>query len=383
MVGKKEGRSAKFGGDSRLRVRNRPAFLALLCVACLVVGLAVGYALVPSPVPDALRAPSDSGSVPVVEESFDDERTVVAVPQVNQGQSLAWQGGGTVTSLSVGDGSTIESGSSPFAVDGTPVVALYTEVPLYRDLQAGMSGGDVGALRDELVRLGYAAQVDGASHDVFDSSLWWAVAALQEAHGLEQTGVVSLQGVLWLPRQSVVLEDCMLVRGQAAPQEIGVMASSIQSIDVTLPDTLAQGERVITIAGEETALPEDGRIVDEAFLDKVEGTSQFAVWLMTDEGQRSGLDATIRLKEPITALKVPAGSVFSILDGVGCVRHDGEAVPVRLYGSQNGYAMVGLLDGSDASGLRSVDVSDGSSDITCPATVGETDDKGDAAGEET
>ena len=369
MAGKKNGRFAQFRTSAKTRSQNRPAFLALLCIACLMIGLAAGYALVPSPVPDALRAPSTSGSVPVTEESFNDEHTVVATPQVDQGQSLVWQGGGTVTSLAVADGATIESGSSPFAVDEKPVIALHTEVPLYRDLQVGISGKDVGALRDELVRLGYATQTDDTLHDIFDSSLWWAMAALPQAYGLEQTGVLSMQNVLWLPRQSVVLEDCALVRGQSAPQEIGTMASSIQSIDLTLPDSLAQGERTVTIAGVETTLPEDGHITDEAFLDQVEGTSQFAVWLMTAEEQRSGLDATIRLEEPITALKVSAGSVFSILNGVGCVRHDGDAVPVRLYGSQNGYAMVGLLGNSGTAKLQSVDVADGRADPSCPASA--------------
>lgn len=322
--------------------RRKGLFVLLICLCCISLGLAVGVFVVPGPVPENLRQTSVGGEIPVVQESFDDVRTVKAQPSTADGQSVVWAGGGIVTKLGFGPQSVLSSGESPFSVDGRPIIALHTSVPLYRDLSAGMVGEDVGALRDELMRLGFGGDAAQRLHNTFDRRLRLALIALQKSVGASRTGALQLTDCVWLPGQSVTLAASSLVLGQSAPQELGRTSMTVSSLQVRMPDDLYPGKRVVDVGGAKTDLPSDGVITDRDFLNELVSTDAFAQWSAAGAEQRAGgLSATLRLEHALDATKVPAGAVFGINGRRACVRNGGKSVAVDLYGSDNGFAMIG------------------------------------------
>lgn len=348
--------------------RNRRIVALLACVCCLLVGLCIGYVLVPQPVPRSLQAAGAMKSVIVGHETFDDSRNVKASPNVTYGRTLIWRGAGIITGINVSNGDTLSSGTAPFQVDGIPIIALYTSVPLYRDLTDNAIGSDVGALRDELGRLGYTVTPSSGDRNRYDWSLRQAVRELQRANGLPAEaldGNIGMNRVLWVPQSSLTLSDSALVWGQDAPRQIGSSSTALASLSIDVPSDVSPGTHVLTMNGAQTTLPADGVITDGDFLASVQESDQFRQWLSAPENQRKNLDATIRLQKPVSALKVPAGSVFGIQDDrSACVQSNGKKVPVTLFGSLNGYAMVKETNGDD---LSAVDIPSAVPDRSCPS----------------
>jgi peptidoglycan hydrolase-like protein with peptidoglycan-binding domain len=95
---------------------------------------------------------------------------------------------GTLTRLPAA-GSVVERGQSLFDVDALPVPLLYGDVPLYRDLESGVSdGADVRQLEENLTALGYGDSLTVDEH--FDRATTAAVNAWQYDLGVEKTGAV-------------------------------------------------------------------------------------------------------------------------------------------------------------------------------------------------
>lgn len=347
--------------------RNRGIFIALACLCCLLVGLGLGYVLVPAPVPQSLRAAEPLTSVTIGHETFDDAQTVKVTPNVTYGQPLTWRGSGVVTGITVSNGEILNSGTTFFQVDGMPIIALYTAVPLYRDLTTDAVGPDVGALRDELGRLGYAVSPSSGDHNRYDWSLQQAVRELQRSNGLSGDlvdGNINLARIVWIPQTSLTLSDSALVWGQDAPQQIGASSTTLASLTVTMPSELAPGKRLVIMSNTQTSLPENGVITDATFLDAVRQSDEFRQWLTLPAEQRKNLDAAIQLQEPVDALRVPAGSVFGIRDDdSACIQSHGRKIPVTLYGTLNGYAMVVPSRHAKPS---TVDISSAITDSSCP-----------------
>ncbi|MDR1633578.1 MAG: hypothetical protein LBS27_01355 [Bifidobacteriaceae bacterium] len=79
-------------------------------------------------------------------------------------------------------GSILKVGEPILEVEGSPVFLLQGEIPLWRDLSAGMSGIDVDTLRQALVALGFSAG-DTAAATPYDAALAGAIDALYAAGG--------------------------------------------------------------------------------------------------------------------------------------------------------------------------------------------------------
>lgn len=111
---------------------------------------------------------------------------------------------GTVTWLPAG-GQVIQHGQLLYQVDGEPVVLLYGSTPAWRALAVGagaadVTGKDVAQLNHDLVALGYvrASDVDSA-WDQFSWATKAGVKKLQNRLGADQTGVLDLGEVVFLP----------------------------------------------------------------------------------------------------------------------------------------------------------------------------------------
>jgi hypothetical protein len=99
-----------------------------------------------------------------------------------------------------GDGQVVRRGQVLYRVSGEPVVLLYGSTPAYRLLKDGMTGVDVQELNANLVALGYAtsSQLDPTS-DYFGWATRYALALMQRALGIKETGELALGQTVFLP----------------------------------------------------------------------------------------------------------------------------------------------------------------------------------------
>ena len=158
---------------------------------------------------------------------------------------------GTVTAI-VADGTTVAQGDELYGLNGTPVVAFYGDVPMYRDLADGAVGEDVRMVEENLAALGYQyAEVDDDGNPVdegfvvdgvYDDATAEAVARWQEDLGVEATGVVALGSVVVLAGPAEVTDVVIEVGAQLAPGAQILELNQLASVDAGL--TIADGGEV-------------------------------------------------------------------------------------------------------------------------------------------
>ncbi|MFC3999052.1 peptidoglycan-binding protein [Nocardiopsis sediminis] len=314
---------------------------ALLAGAALLsAGAGAGYLLRPADVPSGLAASDGQTTAPVTREEFADERTAQVAFQVTPESTLEIGLSGRVTTTDCAAGAELVSGEAVATIGATPLIALATEVPLYRDLEEGDRGGDVQALQRELARLGYAVGDDG----VFGRPTATAVRDLLESAGVrDPDGEIESDQVLWLPSPTSVLDECEaplgMTVGGGAP--FGTVPGGLDGIRVdAMPGGAVEGDRIIDVFGIRGPMSEEGEVTDQGFLDEVEAAPEFAEFLSSEEA----VTAEISLAEPLQALKVPPGAVFGIDGDDACIESGGTAHPVRIVGSNLGATLV-VLDG--------------------------------------
>lgn len=340
------------GGSSRNKF---PAYLTFSLMAMFILGITLGCWLVPTVTPHQLQAAPTNKAIPVSSEEFYDERSVALLPQVAQSPNIGWRGAGVITSLPIQVGVTVHSGQIMFRVNESPIPGLHTAVPLYRDLAPNTTGADVGALRDELIRLGYGGQTDQSLWNVFDWTLHEAVANWQKTIEVKQTGALTIDNVVWLPQAEVTFETINLCLGQESQTDIGSLHPSLDALELSHMDMSNPDQYELTLDSAEVGIPQDGVITDRKFLDQVQASRQFKAWLQVDDAQRAkGLDGTVRRIEAMQAYKVPAGVLYGVKGETGCIQSDGKSLKVKLLGSSNGFAMIQRTDGSSLSKVDSL-----------------------------
>ncbi|MFF3027203.1 hypothetical protein [Microbacterium sp. NPDC057944] len=333
--------------------------LGVIAAALVCVGAAAGVLVATMPLPSSLEKPVGIDAVPVSERPFSDERSIGVTVDYGPTRAFIAPRGGIVTGASCMKGADIVSGTSPFHLDGAPVIALATALPLWRDISVGMTGPDVGALRDELSRLGLG--IDPG--DRFTAATLAAYRALITAAGGSAKGVdgVSLSSIAWLPSTSIPASGCPVALGSQVGQG-GVLAdlpSLVLGAHVTpLPDELAPGARTVRIDDQDFSIDEDGDFA-ASDLDRLAATPSYSAARAVSESEK--VKGTLRLAEAVTVFAVPPRAVVESGD-VFCVIDDGGAVPVTVLASQLGMTFVRPV----AAGVSLTEVDlDPSSKTTC------------------
>lgn len=110
---------------------------------------------------------------------------------------------GTITWLPSA-GELIKPGQALFDVDNEPVLLMTGSTPAFRDLTSSDSDGpDILELNRNLVDLGY--DPDGiVADDEWQAATTAGVEALQEAHGWDETGTLTLGQIVFLPGAQLV-----------------------------------------------------------------------------------------------------------------------------------------------------------------------------------
>jgi len=315
--------------------------LGLYAVMLVAVGVLVAGLWLPQRLPALVGGSSvGDGMVTVSVEVFDGSKTMSANVVLGQSQVLRSPVSGVLTKTKCEEGGTVTSGTAPLAVNGSPVLALASGVPLWRDITYGMKGADVTAVQKELKRLGFKVYVTG----VWDGASRTAMKALLEKVGLSSTtGALLVSQVIWMPSAALVVSAC----GFQVGDPIGTGAVWAKSGAGLVGLTLANppGNGWIAVYHDATApVGNDGEITDEAFLALVGASVDFA--FATAPGGPGTVQLTVRLAQALNVLVVPPGAIIPTGPGAGCVvGGDGSVVLVSIVASSLGKTMVTVTGG--------------------------------------
>lgn len=372
------------GGERRGPRRRR----RLLVVAGVLVPVAVAGAVIATrggsgdPAPDA----GSAATAPVEVRTLSQTEQVDGTLDFGEPRGVAAGAAGTVTGVAAA-GSTVDRGDTLFAIDQHPTVLLVGDIPMYRDLAAGVDDGpDVAQLEENLAALGHT---DGGSMTVdehFDASTADAVAAWQEARGVEVTGTVARADAVFLPAAARVADAAVdpgalvqpgttvlhhtgstrVVRAEIEPGQADIVHVD-DAVTVTLPDGTEVAGTVATVAegasssqgaggsegatagsGGADAPPEEDAATVEVTVALDDQAAAEAYTTASVEVELTGRQREDVLAVPVTALVALAGGGYALE-----VARDGgptELVPVDPGMYADGYVEVtgeGIEEGID------------------------------------
>lgn len=347
---------------------GRP-WLAVVAVGILVVfvsGLSAGWFWFTPSVPPSLAVSTAPSRVPVSYQPFADTRSVTVDFALSPPVTLTSDAAGRVTSSSCSTGGTVASGSSIMAVNGEPLIALSTSIPLWRDLADGDSGKDVAALQTELSRLGYRTGVDGK----VGVSTLAAIAKLlaQGTEPVKPTTIVPAGRFIWLPSETVTAGTCDVVVGETVAPGSAVATTAQQLVSVSvheLPTDLLEGARTMKLDDKTVAIAPDGRVSDAESLKALAETPSYRNYLTrmsqqtaqsSEAGSPETVNGTLSLARPVEVASVPPSAVYAVKGNFGCVSSGNQKSRVAIVGSQLGQTYVTF---TGAAKPRTVDTSPG------------------------
>lgn len=330
------------------------ASAGLAVVALAAAGVTAGALLAPQSIPASVASPSGDRTVAVGTEVFEDARTLTVRPEVVREATLTVPDTGRVVRSVCAPGATLASGATPLTVDGRPVVALATEIPLWRDLEPGARGEDVEALQTELARLGHPVTADG----VYGPATRTAVRDVMHDAGVARpTGGLRLASVMWLPAPEVTLESCEVAVGDdVAAGPFAAIAGGLVALQVTDGLTgAAPGERVVTYGGVSASMSPEGVVTDAELLAAVAAGSEYQQATSGDGAATFTLPSTLAQAQEV-AVVAPA-ALYGLDGSQGCVLSDDGARAVTVVSSALGQSMVTFDDGAPAERVH-LDVAD-------------------------
>lgn len=177
---------------------NGVGFVAACMAACLAAGMGLAVGLERTMTPPSLSDSSDAGNLALGSEEFDDVRSLNVDVTASPAGGVAFPVSGRATFASCPADGVVRSGSREYGVDGTPLVSLHTDTPLYRDLAYGDKGDDVTALQNELAGVASVkaaslpdgriqgdrvVEINGRDYPIGDDGIVSDTAALQAMAG--------------------------------------------------------------------------------------------------------------------------------------------------------------------------------------------------------
>jgi hypothetical protein len=221
-------------------------------------------------------------------------------------------------------GQVIRQGGVLYQVNGSPVILLYGRIPMYRNLAAGASGGDVRQLNDDLVALGYADSADIAAlgWDYFSWETRYALERLQQRLGITQSGTLALGTAVMLPAD-VRITSISGTLGASAPPGQAVMQATSTSLGVTVPlnadlqTDVKTGDKVSVTLPDGATTPGVVSSVGTVATVNSDGTATISVQVtLSDPAAVRGLDqapvqVTITTASVSNALSVPVDALLA------------------------------------------------------------------------
>lgn len=345
------------------RILPRFAVIAVLVVAVFASGTTATWLWFNAEPPSSLAESRPAAVAPVTYQQFSDSRTlalrVESIPDSRLESGIA----GRITHSACEPGSVIVSGSTPASVDGRPLVALATDIPLWRDLRSGDEGDDVTGLQKELARLGYTTKADGR----VGARTLSAVADLFERAG-DRTGdstIVEVGRIVWLASASVTIASCDVQAGGRVDAGAALASIAGGTSRVSIIDTSADfsgAKWALTVDSVTVPLDATGDVSDPSALTELAAAPSFARAAARSNGTAgetadvengaAAFRGTVALAEPIEVGAVPPSAVYSITGAEGCVTSEDTALHVTIVGSQLGKTFVLFHEGRRPSTVR-------------------------------
>lgn len=299
--------TAEQGG---LRRTSAPVLTALVAIA-LALGVLAGILIAGGRLaPPALSAPPTATTMPVVLEPFDDPHQVSVKAVVGQSVPLRIHQAGTITAAACTPGGRVSSGSTPWRVNGIPILALATSTPFYRSLPLGSTGDDVKALQTELVQLRQPVKITGSVDAASVAAVWSLLAADRSPDSPD----IPLSRLVWLPAASTKIKSCTAELGAvvAAGDEIARTRATIIGLKLSaIPGGMSPGDRAAAIDDFRLHMSADG------VADRPAEVQQFAATQIAEQateqaagGEESGVPATLRLTTSIQVAQLPASALI-------------------------------------------------------------------------
>lgn len=298
-------------------MKIRKTSLLIVAIFVFAIGIAAGFIILPKSPPHPIMSLTTESSYPITSKSFNDSRKISGLINTSETKKLIIRANGTLINSKCSPGEKITSGNVPFVINQTPVLALATTHPLWRDLSIGDSGDDVASLQTELQRLGKQVElnskVDKKTLEAFKETL--------KANGYAvdpKIQTISIAQILWLPEQEFTIGECESQIGEEvqALQTIVNSSSKIQSLTLKIPQDATSGPRIIEFNGVQTAATETGTITDENFLAAIDQT----LILQEQIDKPQEISVEYKLIEPIEAYTVTPAAIFGIQNDKACIK---------------------------------------------------------------
>lgn len=321
----------------------------------LVIAPAAGLAAVLLLVDD-----EPTGLVPPVEpvwteatrQEVTDRREVVVTVETAEPPLLVSPGGeGTVTRLAIGMGDVISDGTPIYSLDGSARVAMGAEEPLFRSVTWSSIGAEVAGLEAFLSRRGH---FDHQPDDHYDTDTYRAIRHFEEAIGVAPTGLFDPSYVVWLPFETMAVEEVDVLVGAPLPargQPIVGGVASVISAHLTTPDGrpldgLARAPYTLEVGGLDLGSFTPPSDLGESVVQALLTLPQEILQSSSEETEPASRRAPgfVQLTDPQSSWVVPASAVTTSAEGQACIwaRGDGAIRPqaVELEASTLGQASV-------------------------------------------
>lgn len=337
---------------------RRPGMRWSILGIAVIVAAGVGGAAValwaPVPQPSALSTPRPETTVPVTERSFADERQAQLQVSTGPARAVVAPRPGRLTALTCRTGATVASGAAFASIDGAPIVALATAIPLWRELRSGDRGEDVRALQQELARLGHPIQADG----VMGRATIRGASTLHgaQADSSESPATVDPADFAWIPEHEVAVGECSGVVGAPVGEGdvlIGLPVAVVSARLTTLPTNATPGPRVMRVGSAVIPVGDDGAVTDDDGLARLGESAEFAATGGTDD---TAIAVQWSLETPLRALALPPSALWDVREGFACVMPaEKSAVPllVEVLGSELGQSFVRVPEDRSVKAVRS------------------------------
>ncbi|SDH01258.1 Putative peptidoglycan binding domain-containing protein [Lentzea fradiae] len=320
---------------------NRKVLVAAL-VAAVVLGTGSVVVLTRLAADQAAAAPlrnAPAKTAQVTRTNLADQQSVTGQLAYGAERVLTGRKGGTVTGLPA-TGAVVDRGQPVYWADAKPVPLFHGGLPLYRELESGMTNGpDVRVVEENLAALGF--EDFGEPDEKFTYYTATALKKWQKANGLEQTGKLSPGDVVVQPG-AVRVSSLTAQLGAPATGDLMKVTGTERAVTVELEQSkqrlAKQGEKVeLSISGGKTTT---GTITTVTRKPGDENQGQKPKIVLTisvdDVSAAEGLDTasvtalfTVAMKPNVLA--VPVGALLALDEGgYGVVTEDGKTVPVTV-----------------------------------------------------
>lgn len=263
-------------------------------------------------------------AVPIVRGDLVDSEKVDGTLTYEDERQVRTGASGTVTAAPKG-GAVLRRGKTLLRVNGEPVTLMYGNVPMYRRLSEGTEGPDVEQLERNLAALDYGGMTVDRE---FTAGTSEAVKEWQDDRGLDETGEVGVEDVVFLPG-AVRVKDVKAPEGARTGSGQIVMTVS-GTRRVVHVDLEAEKQELARKGGKvEVELPGGkvvpGRVSDVGTVAEKSGTGQDAkttvdVEVTLGKGVRTTLDqapVTVELESERHegVLSVPVEALLALKEG--------------------------------------------------------------------